>query len=355
MNSFKADCLPLLIGSLPMNDHNKAIELVLENTPEIPLWVQLPVFKEEGMLAQFVSGMPGLTIEKDKFFIDTSKEDFDNELLEFYQNYMAVIDGTTDLEESQFVLGEDTARGFFVFMDRIKSLPRKPVALKGQITGPLTFCIGIKDQDGRSIFYHEQLRDAGVKMLGLKAGWQAKKLSQLGCPAIVFFDEPALAGFGSSAFISITRDDISKCFEEVIENVHSAGGIAGIHVCANADWSLVLNSSVDIISFDAYSFFDKFLLYPDLIKNYIDSSRFLAWGIVPTLHAEDIEKETSESLVAQMEAKILKLEETGIERSKILAQSFVTPSCGTGTLSLEHALKVLKLTKEVSERLRKTI
>ncbi|WP_232367070.1 hypothetical protein [Desulfocicer vacuolatum] len=38
----KPRCLPLLVGSLPMEDHQKATGLMLEHTPEIPLWVQLP-------------------------------------------------------------------------------------------------------------------------------------------------------------------------------------------------------------------------------------------------------------------------------------------------------------------------
>jgi hypothetical protein len=43
----------------------------------------------------------------------------------------------------------------------------------------------------------------------------------------------------------------------------------------------------------------------------------------------------------------------GIEKSRILAQSLISPSCGTGSLSYAHALKVLELTKSVTEILRK--
>jgi len=55
IENFQANCLPVLIGSLPMDNHAEATKLVYKYTPEIPLWVQLPVFKEEGMLAQFLS------------------------------------------------------------------------------------------------------------------------------------------------------------------------------------------------------------------------------------------------------------------------------------------------------------
>jgi len=352
MDKFQANCLPVLIGSLPMDNHAEATKLVFKYTPEIPLWVQLPAYKEEGMLAQFLPGMPGLTIEKDKAFINTSSKNFDADLLMFYEDYLSVVEQKKDLFSSRFAMSKNAATGFFEFMNQLDGLSDLPCALKGQITGPVTFGTGVCDQDGKAIFYNEQLRDAAVKLLSLKAAWQARQLLKFGRPAMIFFDEPALAGFGSSAFISISRDEISNCFEEVIEAVHSEGGLAGIHVCANADWSLVLQSSVDIISFDAYSFFDKFILYPDQIREFIDSGRILAWGIVPTSSPLDIENETTDSLVANWQDKTCELEKLGIDKSKIFTQSLITPSCGTGSLSFDHAKQVLRLTREVSDRLR---
>lgn len=350
--NFHPGCLPVLIGSLPLYDHAEGVKLVFEYTPEIPLWVQLPAYKEEGMIAQFQPGFPGLKLEKDKYFIDTSDPCFDDDLLEFYEDYIAVKEGETDLEGSRFSMSADTAGGFFAFMERLQAHPDHPVAVKGQITGPITFGLGLTDQSGKAVFYNEQLRDAAVKLLAQKARWQVKNLSGFGCPVIIFFDEPALAGFGSSAFITISRDEVINCFEEVIEAVHDEGGLAGIHVCANADWSLLLKSATDIISFDAYSFFDKLILYPDLVKRFMKSGGILAWGIVPTLNSDDIEKETSDSLVAAWEEQVRAIQAIGIDKSAILDQTLITPSCGTGSLSLDHAKKVLVLTRQVSDIIR---
>ncbi|MCG2757854.1 MAG: hypothetical protein L6263_05420 [Desulfobacteraceae bacterium] len=351
IENFQANGLPVLIGSLPVDDHKEAVKLVFRYTPEIPLWVQLPVYKEEGMIAQFLSGLPGLIIEKERACIDTSADSFGEDLLKFYEDYMAVTEGDLDLSKSRFVLTEDTASGFFELIKHLKSLSVSPIAVKGQITGPVTFCTSMNDQEGKAIFYDEQIRDVAVKLLAQKARWQVKELSKFGVPVIIFFDEPALAGFGSSAFISITKNEVAKCFNEVIEAVHSEGGLAGIHVCANSDWSIVLGSSADIVSFDAYSFFDRFILYAGHIRKFVESGRILAWGIVPTSNAEDIEKETVDSLVIKWEDKVRDLEALGFDRSRILAQSLITPSCGTGSLSLENATKVLRLTREVSDRL----
>ena len=98
MKSFKANGLPLLVGSLPMDDHRAAAQLVMAYTPQIPLWVQLPRFKEEGMINQFLPGLPGHTIQKGKHFLDTQRSDFDDDFLAFFEDYLACSEQGSDLE-----------------------------------------------------------------------------------------------------------------------------------------------------------------------------------------------------------------------------------------------------------------
>jgi methionine synthase II (cobalamin-independent) len=352
---FRPQGLPVLIGSLPLSDHLEACKLVLEYTPQIPLWVQLPVHKEEAMVSQFMPGLPGLSRTSDTLCIDTGQNDFDRDVLTFYEDYIAVVEGHADLLESRFSLSETFARGFFTFFECIESLSEPPAAVKGQITGPFTFCTGIADQNKKAIIYDEQLKDAAVKLLALKSRWQARRLSQLGPPVMVFLDEPALAGYGSSGFIGISRDVIAQSLEEIIAAVHAEGALAGVHVCANTDWSLILDSSADIVSFDAHSYFDRFILYADRIKEFLDADKIIAWGIVPTLKADELEKETTESLVGQWEDKAAQVEKLGFDREQLISQSLITPSCGAGSLSADMAVKALTLTRDVSEQIRQTI
>lgn len=353
MNHFKPMGLPVLIGSLPLRDHQEATELVFQYTPEIPLWVQLPFFKQEGMIAQFLPGMPGLTANENKTFINTASSNFETELSEFYETYLEVNEDPALLEGSLFTMSPETAPGLYTLMANLPGRNGRQVAVKGQITGPFTFATGVKDEKGRLIFYNDQLRDAAVKLLAMKARWQARKLGKSGKPVILFFDEPALAAFGSSAFISVSREEIFQCFEEVFEAVHSEGGLVGVHVCANADWSLILESSADIVSFDAYAYFDTLILYAGQLRAFINAGKILAWGIVPTLVDSDIEKETVPSLLDNWEQKAARVENLGIDRQILLSQSLITPSCGTGSLSPANAIKVLSLTSQLSSQIRR--
>ena len=351
--AFKANGLATLIGSLPLADHHEALDLIWEHMPEIPVWAQLPGNRREGMMVQFASGLPGLCHANDSLFVDTGGEAFDRELVEFYEEFMAVDEGRIRLDGSRFALTEDTSRGFFKFLRRLQTDAGSPAAVKGQITGPFTFCTGIVDQEKRAIFYDPQIRDAAVKLIGLKARWQAEQLAEFQRPVIIFVDEPGLAGFGSSEFTSISREDVAQCFDDVFEPVHQVGGLVGVHVCANTDWSLVLDSATDFVSFDAYGYFDRFILYSDQIKAFLQAGKFLAWGLVPTLNADDLEKETAASLLRRFEAQIEQVAALGIDPRQLIEQSLITPACGAGTLSIDLAKKVLKITRKISQEIRK--
>ena len=351
-HSLTPDCLPLLIGSLPMHDHLAASQLIMDYTPTIPLWVQLPVFAEEGMVLQFLPGMPGVMAQGGKTFIDTAGASFDDHLLAFFEDYMATSQDPSRLPGSRFSLTEATGKGVAALLDTLGRMQTPPMAVKGQVTGPVTFCTGVKDQDGRAIFYNDTLRDVAVKHLALNARWQIQTLSGPGCPVIIFIDEPALAGFGSSELISISKEAILACLQEVVDAIHADGGLAGIHVCANTDWSLVLEAGVDIVNFDAYTYFDRFILYGSQIRKFLDDGRFLAWGIVPTLKSEEIKRESVDTLYAGWQERFRQIEALGIAPAAIRAQSFITPSCGVGSLSLDLAKRVLALTRDLSAKIR---
>jgi len=349
MKNFKANCLPLLIGSLPMDSHEKATRLVLDHTPDIPLWVQLPCYKEEGMISQFLPGLPGFANEVEKNFLDTSKPEFDQELIAFFEEYLSVTESGADIGDSRFALSGARGKGFFEFLKQVDEKTSPYLALKGQVTGPITFGTAVKDEQDKDIFYNDMLKDAAIKKLAMNAGWQAGEFSKRGAVPIIFIDEPALAGFGTSAYITITKEDVIQSIEEIILEIHNQNGLAGVHVCANTEWDMLLGSRLDIISFDSYSFFDKFILYPEMIKAYLDQGKILAWGIVPTAKSEIIAEQTTQGLVQLLHNQMDELsDKTGIDKEDIIAQSFITPSCGTGSLDLDSAKTVLKLTREVS-------
>lgn len=336
-----------LIGSFPLKSHEEAVELILEYIPKIPCWPQLPTYPREGMLVQFSSGLPGF--DPERLIIDPGVPDFETERLSFYEEYLAVTESGEDLENTRFKLTPAEAPGLFVLIEKASEKAPLP-AVKGQITGPFTLAVGLKTPDGKAVFYDLELRDLVVKLVALKARWQVRKLKELSPSVIIFFDEPALSGFGSSAFVGVSREEVLAVLSEVIAEVHKEGGLAGVHVCGNTDWSLLTDSPTDIINFDAYGFYEKFITYDKELKSFLEKGGLVAWGLVPTLKSEDLEKETPDSLAERFRDLLKELSlRTGLSEEYLLSHSLLTPSCGMGTLSQELTLKSLKDLKILTE------
>ncbi len=347
--TFKPKALPTLIGSIPLKDHYEAVKLILKYTPQIPLWPQLPYYKEERLLSQFAEGLPGIVEKDDKLYFDTASPQFDQEVLSFFEDYLAIKEAGAPIESSRFAFSSSTSRGFDAFLDEISRMEHKPLALKGQITGPFTMLTGIKDQDGKLSFFNPILRDAVVKAISLKALYQIKKMKELCDTVILFLDEPALAGFGSSALVGITREEALADLKAVVDEVNQAGAVSGIHVCANTDWSLVIDTGVTVLSFDAYSYFDKLILYKARLMEFLDQGNIVAWGLVPTLNPDDLQREDADTLFSKWKDCTDAL---GYPYEKLLDQALVTPSCGTGLLSIEQAQRALDFTSQLSKKIR---
>jgi len=213
-------------------------------------------------MVQFTEGIPGLVQEHDRVYFDSSAPDFIDQLTDFYAQYLAVTEAGDTAALKKFNLSMQYAPGFHEFVARLPEQPMTPVMLKGQVTGPFTLGTNLLDQDRRCSYYDDQLRDVVVKSVAMKALWQLNRLSTFGLPVMIFLDEPALLGYGSQTFITISREDVVDDINEVVAAIHGQGALAGVHCEANTDWSLLMDTDLDILNFDAYDHMDSITLYP---------------------------------------------------------------------------------------------
>ena len=328
-------CLPTAIGSLPHHDPKEACRLVLKHLPDIPHWPQLPKRSFlENMNAQFSEGFPGIIVEEEHIYVSRSSN-FDQALEQLYKAY----------QENNLGWGAvspEYASGLYLSL----SFSLKPLAIKGQVTGPITFGLSITDQKGLPILYDETLAEAIAKHLRLKAAWQEKTLSQISPNTIIFVDEPYL---GASGNISLPPEKVASLLEGVLGGI---AGLKGIHCCGSADWSLLLKTSIDILSFDTYNYADSLSLYPDDVKSLLKKGGAIAWGIIPN-DEETLAKESVSSLCDRLEEAMAPFTRDGIPFRQLIEQGLLTPSCGLAFLSLEGAEQALQLLAELSALIRK--
>ena len=238
------------------------------------------------------------------------------------------------------------AEGFHVFLDMVRKDGEK--AVKGQVTGPISFGLTVTDQDQRPLLYDDVLADALAKHLRLKAAWQEKALSAISPNTIISVDEPYLASLGS-AFVSFPREQVVTLLEEVLGGI---SGLKAIHCCGNTDWSVLLQTSIDILSFDAYNYGESLSLYPSEVRDFLSRGGIIAWGIVPN-DEQALAKETEASLLDRLEETMGLLSKKGVSYDTMRSRCLITPSCGLGSISTEAAARALEMTAAVSAGFRK--
>lgn len=337
---FNPDCRLTCIGSLPFIDGRQAVETIFEYSKDIPFWPQLPKrgFRES-MLCQYIENFNFLEISGQSIIV---RKDYAQYLEKFFSE---VINKSRDY----FKISSEYALGLKIFLDFLRQNRPKCELLKGQITGPFTLGSGIKMPDGNNLLSDAQLLDCLVSGLAMKAAWQVNEFKRLSYRSIIFIDEPYLACFGSG-FTPVLREDVIEIINRLIEAIGEPDCLIGLHCCSNTDWSMVLETGIDIVSFDAFSYMERFVLYPDDLKRFLKKGGIIAWGIVPTSEFEPTI--TIEDLTAKFEQGVNTLLKKGLDRDLILERSLLTPSCGMGTMSIGDTQAVIKLLSGLSTHLR---
>lgn len=341
MPRIELGCLPTIIGTMPHTDPELACRPITRYLKDIPAWPQLPKRSFlENMYVQFSEGFPGLVVdtEEKRIFVDRS-QDLAKPLEAFYSSYL-------EYDVGKFPMSPEHAAGLYSFLNLENLRPR---AVKGQITGPVTWGMTVTDKERRAIAYDEVLGDVVAKLLRLKASWQEKELSRVSKNTIIFVDEPYMSAFGSVGLL-LSKEKIISLLEEVFAGM---SGLKGIHCCGNTDWSIILETSADILSYDTYNYAQSLSLYPAETKKFLSQGGAIAWGIVPN-EAESLAKESAASLKDRLEEAIAPFTRQGIPFKDLIAQGLLTPSCGLVPLASEElAERALEILAELSGMIRK--
>jgi methionine synthase II (cobalamin-independent) len=334
------------IGSFPYLEAKEALDLIFQYTPEIPFWPELPKRNlKEGMVAQYSENLPCLKVTAKG--IESFTQAKQQELELFYERLIA-----NDLE--YFKISKDYALGLHEFSKELEKRDLKDVEyIKCHITGPFTFGASIKDQNGVALLHDPIFMQAIIKGLSLKALWQIKHFQRFGKKIIIFIDEPYLACFGS-AYTPINKEEVIKGLGELTESIASDTVLTGIHCCGNTDWSIFTDlKSLDIISFDAFSFLDRFILYADEIRRFISRQGIICWGIVPTEQFNQLEN--SKILVEKIIQGVNSLVDKGLSEELLKKNLFLSPSCGLGSLASDQPEKIFQTLAETSNILRRIL
>jgi methionine synthase II (cobalamin-independent) len=289
------------------------------------------------MYTQYSTKLPGINIDAKAKRISVDLMNYDPQ--EFYQ---AVLSEDLDY----FAYPQDNFHGFYELLSR--GLPADLKAIKGQVTGPFSLGLQIFDATGKSVVYDDAYSEIIRKNLNLMLRWQERELQKKCARALLFLDEPSLSLVGTP-FAAISPEKVTSWINEVFENVNC---IKGLHCCGNTDWSTVLKTNVDVLSFDAYNYGHTLSLYPAEANRFLERGGSIAWGIIPN-QEDDLRLTSVPSLIEKLERAMSPLVAKGVDPELLNKTSLLTPQCGLGSLDEFMAAETLLLLNQISKEFRR--
>ncbi|MCS6938253.1 MAG: hypothetical protein NZM94_03225 [Roseiflexus sp.] len=319
------------VGSLPHTDAGEAVSLVARVAPEIPFWPQLPQRAvEERMIEQAL--MP-----------------FSDLLLPHGSSYgyrIAHPGGYAELLHRLATVSAEllpsAAAGFFAFEAALAAgaFPRA-VALKGQITGPVTLA-ALLFFAGQPVVYDPTALEAIGGYIRRLAIWQIERLARWRTPVLIVLDEPYLA-------LLPDRDatgEALRALQSVVRGIQATGALVGVHCCASLPdgappVALLCWTGADVVSFDAYQQAALCCTGAE-VRAFVRNSGLLAFGLVPTLH--DLADVRSADLLTNWIIATAGSD----EQIDMARHTLVTATCGLGLMPVSMVQPSFRLAREVA-------
>lgn len=306
---FKADCQTTAMGIMPHTDVGRALNLAL--SLDIPFWPQLPnVSFHEDMYAQTSQNFPGIAVDPEQERISFDTRRFEEEINDYSQKMD---------EPETFALSHDYSIVYHQFLARdLKDY----TAIRGQLTGPVSFGFRVTDEDSRPIIYNENVRALLFDFMQHKANFQYQQLKEKNRSAFVWLDEPGLGWVFSG--LSGYNDILAK--QDYHNFLDGFDGLRALHLCANVNLPYLLQMGIDLLSFDAYQIELMPRAYASTVADFIKREGIIAWGIVPT-DSVNLAKETPETLAELLSGywEVVS-QNTDLTARQIARQSLIAPA-----------------------------
>jgi len=328
--------LTTAMAVMPHTDAQQAQNTAL--TLDIPFWPQLPNLDyHEDMYVQASEHFPGIVLDLEARTLAFSMDKFMNELEETLAHFE---------EPEYFDISPAYSVVYHAFLDMDLA---SRLAIRGQLEGPISFGLNVKDENDRPILFDDTVRPFMLDFMAQRVNVQLTRLKAINENAFMFVDEPglqfifsAMSGFSDAA----AGRDLTYFFEQIDRP-------RGIHLCGNPDWDFLLNLDLDILSLDVFSNGEVFSRYGRSVKRFLERGSILSWGIVPTTQSV-FEEQCLEGLEERLLGIWETLYEKGVDRDMLLAQSLISPAtcCLINPDREKTVEKAFEMTRALSARLR---
>ena len=305
------------IGSLPHDDPAAAAELVLRCLPELPAAPQLPGRDpREGMLAQWLTALPEVEVERDGTLTLLGESD----------------------AAPECVFDEHAHSGLLAFLDVATRAERTPVRVKAQVTGPLTLGTALHAAGMPAPRAYQRAATVTRAWSVALEELVAARLPDAGL--LLFLDEPAL--------VQWRRDDAPLDRESAIDVLSGAlaavDSVTGVHVCGDGDLALALEAGPEVLGIEVD---DDLVQHTVGLARFLDGDGWIAWGAVPTDRPVGESADPHWRVLARVWCELTR---RGCDPVPLRTRGVITPACGLAGYGASQAERVLGIARELAAR-----
>lgn len=224
----------------------------------------------------------------------------------------------------------DAPAAWETFLERLATDPPAHGVVKLQVTGPVTLACAIdRAAEDPALGAASATRAAEIApWLAADVTARVARVEQLGLGVLLVVDEPALALCGVPGI------------ETVWEPLRALSGAWGLHLCCEVPWDIVDAARPDLLSLDL-AFTQVGERAADGLRAIADRGGWIAWGAIAA-HRPEYALHGVRRVTAALEAV-----------PQAAGRSLLTPSCGTGRMSVERERQVAVALRDVAGTMRR--
>jgi hypothetical protein len=262
------------------------------------------------MYVQTSQNFPGIEIDFEKGRLSFETERFAEVLPDYFTKM--------ELPET-YTLTPEYSAVFQRFLSRDLQGYR---AIRGQITGPVSFGFKVMDESFKPIIYNDEVKTILFDFIQKKVNLQYQELRKKNPNAFVWVDEPGL-GYVFSGLSGYNDQQAKKDYSDFIQGLE---GPKGLHLCADVNLPYLLELGIEILSFDAFQIGFMPKEYAQSAAEFLKKGGIISWGIVPT-ESSVLSIQTPEKLASVLSDywNIIS-ETTGLSLEQIAAQALIAPA-----------------------------
>lgn len=338
----------LPISNLPYEDVTLCKQMMLRLYENVPYLAELPkIDPNDNIVKRTVENLPGITYKDKKLIIEDC---YGSSFIKCAQELDQVFNSD---DENKLDAYSSSSPFWELYTEMLKRIQPKYTVIR--LLGAYSFAEAVFNVSTSTMLREKAYRKYIIQAIGVKALWFINKIKSLSpeTKVILLFEEQQLYKFGSLKrnHEDITKDTIVSLFTKIFQKIQKAGGLIGVQSFEKCNWQLVLDSNVDLISFDAYNNPNSLNIISDRLGTFLAKGGYINWGIVPANNEKTIRSMNVDTAYKLFTKAIEDLSAEGISLDLLLRNSTVSVQDNLVNIPLLFAEKALMIENQLGKKI----